>query len=123
MKGNNESILTMKRIREEELLVLTEECDGGRTAAIDAKMGDSDLELGFRYLEEIEEEAEMDRFAFLNENHWDVSLGSLDMSNAYTYSLEDTIPKTLKIRHRSFEEVEAVRPISFLLEAWHRIMT
>lgn len=100
----------MKRIREEFLPMLTD--DYGGNAANHAIQGDSDLELGFRYLEEIEEEAEEERLASLEEIDRDLPPGNLGVPNEYIYSLEETVTSALEARwHRSFKEVEPVRHI------------
>lgn len=99
----------MKRIRE-ELPILSDEYDEGNTAN-DAERGDSDLELGFRFLEEIEEEAERERFASLDDSSWDIPLGSLDILDPSTCSPEEMNTSAPRVRHQSFEEVKPSQPI------------
>ena len=110
----------MKRVREEELSIEIEDSDEGGNTANDAECGgDSNLELGFRYLEEIEEEAEKERFASLDESDWDLSLGSLDIPDGYTCSLEEKITSVLEVRHESSEKVNRFRHIlPSSSEAW-----
>ena len=100
----------MKRTRD-ELPVLIEDYDGGRNTANDAEHVDSDLELGFRHLEEIEEEADKERFASLDESDWDIPLGSLDILNACACSTEDIDTFAPRVRHLSFEEVKPAQLI------------
>lgn len=99
----------MERIRE-KLPMVTKDYDDGNTAN-NAKEGDSDLDLGFRYLEEIEEEAEGERLASLYESDWDLPLGNLDIPTASTYSLEEQTISALDVRNRSFKEVNPVNHI------------
>lgn len=86
----------------EELPIHSNEYDKANLAN-DAGPGDSDLELGFRSLEEIEEEADKERFASLDEGDWDIPLGCLDTLN--TYSTEEMNRSEPRMRDQSVEEV------------------
>lgn len=99
----------MERTRD-ELPVLINDYDGGRNTANNAEHGDSDHQLGFRHLEEIEEEADRERFASLDESDWNIPLGSLDILNAYACSTEEINTSVPRRRHLSFEEVKPVQP-------------
>lgn len=112
IQGKNDlSILTMKRTIENLPTLTAEDYDGADTAN-DAKGEDSDLELGFRFLEEIEEEieeeAEKERLASLNKRDWKPPLENLDVPNAYTFFTEEKITPARKVRNRSSKEVKPV---------------
>ena len=54
---------------------------------------------------EIEEEAEKERFASLDEGDWNIPLGCLDTLNAD--STEEMNTSAPRVRHQSFKEVKA----------------
>lgn len=103
----------MKRIRE-ELPILSNEYDEVNTTN-DAEWEDSDLELGFRFLEEIEEEAEKKRFASLDEAKTtnDAEWGESDLELGFRF-LEEIEEKAEKERFASLDEGDWDTPLGSL---------
>ncbi len=103
--------LETARIREELMRSTT---DYGAGISDYAASGDSDLERGFRSLEEIEEDAERERLAWLDQFDGDFQFGDEAIAEEFIPYSEDTFAPSLEAGgHRSLEALESVRHILF----------
>lgn len=103
--------INMQRVREESPTLTR---DYRTNLQSYAKWGDSDLELGFRSIEEIEEAAEKERLASRSNTDGDLPSRNLAISQNFISPYDETVTPASKAgKHRFSKELRRVRHVLF----------